>query len=104
MKGIIGALISALFATACCAPALLFLLFGVSFGFLSFLDALSPFRIPLSFLSLAILAYSYKAYRTTTCACSLEKSKSMGWLYAVVLGVIVLLLVYPEMAALFFEE
>ncbi|MDD3343261.1 MAG: mercuric transporter MerT family protein [Sulfurospirillaceae bacterium] len=102
--GIITALISALFATACCLPPLLFLLFGISFGFLGFLESLTPFRIPLSLLSLGILYLSYRAYTKQCLTCELTKRKQNRMIYAVVFVIIIGLLIYPEVANIFFEE
>lgn len=104
LKGLLGAFLSALLATSCCMPALLFLLFGVSFGFLSFLEYLSPFRIPLSLLSLAILYLSWRSQRCSVFTCKLQKRNLYVWIYGLVLGAIVFILLYPEMAVFFFEE
>ncbi|MDD2384260.1 MAG: mercuric transporter MerT family protein [Sulfurospirillaceae bacterium] len=104
VAGIIGALVSAFLATACCLPPLLFLLFGISFGFLGFLETLTPFRIPLSLLSLGILYLSYRAYSQECLTCRLEKRKKNRIIYGIVLGIIVMMLLYPEVANLLFEE
>lgn len=104
VTGIFAALFSALMATACCLPPLLFLLFGVSFGFLSFLEALTPFRIPLSLLSLAILYLSYRSYRFQCLTCNVVKRKRNTLIYALMFVVIMGLLIYPEVAQFLFEE
>lgn len=102
--GVLTALLSALAATACCLPPLLFLLFGISFGMLSFLEALTPFRIPLSLLSLFVLWLSWRSYAHHTFACDLQKKKRIVWFYSTILGIILVILLYPEMANLFIED
>ena len=104
MWGVFSAFISALLATACCLPALLFLLFGLSFGFLSFLESLSSFRIPLTLLSLFILFLSYRVHRQKNLTCKMQKRNAYVWLYALILGSIMFILLFPELATLFFEE
>ena len=103
MWGVLSAFISALLATACCLPALLFLLFGFSFGFLSFLESLSAFRIPLTLLSLCILYLSYRAHRQKNFTCNPQKRQYFFWVYTLILGGIVMILVFPELAGLFLE-
>jgi mercuric ion transport protein len=104
MWGVLSAFISALLATACCLPALLFLLFGLSFGFLSFLESLSAFRIPLTLLSLFILYLSYRVHRQKTLTCNLQKRRYFFVVYTVILGGILMILLFPELAGLFLEE
>jgi len=94
--GVLTALLSALGATACCLPPLLFLLFGVSFGFLSFLEVLTPFRIPLSLLSLFVLWLSWRNYTHHSVTCNLQKRKRYVWFYSIILGVVLIILLYPE--------
>ena len=103
IQGILTALVSAILATLCCLPPLLFLLFGISFGFLSFLETLSPLRIPLSLFSLTILWFSWRTYRTKCVTCNLKKRNSYLWLYAMALSLILLILLYPEFAQFFLE-
>ncbi|NLA51107.1 MAG: hypothetical protein GX860_03120, partial [Alcaligenaceae bacterium] len=52
MVWLVGAFGSALVATFCCLPALLFLLFGSSFGLLAILGPLEKYRVVLSVLAL----------------------------------------------------
>lgn len=103
MKGMLGALIASLLATACCLPPLLFLLFGVSFGFLGFLESLSPLRIPFSLFSLTLLYVSWRAYSQKCLTCKIQKNKRYLWGYSIFLVVIVVILLYPEWAILFLE-
>jgi mercuric ion transport protein len=104
MWGVVSAFISALLATACCLPALLFLVFGLSFGFLSFLESLSPFRVPLTLLSLLILYLSYRVHRQKTLTCNPQKRRYFLAVYTFILGSIVMILVFPELAGWFLEE
>ncbi len=101
--GVLTALFSALLATTCCLPPLLFLLFGVSFGMLGFLEHLAPFRLPLSFLSLFILYLSWRAYAKGNAQCSMQTRKRYVLGYGVVFMLIVVILLYPECATLFLE-
>lgn len=103
MKGMLGALIASLLATACCLPPLLFLVFGISFGFLGFLEILTPFRIPLSFLSLGLLYVSWRAYTQKCFTCNMQKKKRYLWGYSIVFIVIVAILLYPEWTIYFLE-
>ena len=96
--GVLTALFSALAATACCLPPLLFLLFGISFGALSFLETLTPFRIPLSLLSLLILWLSWRSYAHHTFTCNPQKRRRYLWFYSIILGVVLVILLYPEWA------
>lgn len=103
MWGVLSAFISALLATACCLPALLFLLFGVSFGFLSFLENLTFLRLPLTILSLFLLFIAYKAHQKRF-TCNFRKRTFYMWIYLGVLGSIVLILLLPEIGSMLFEE
>jgi len=98
--GVLTALFSALAATACCLPPLLFLLFGISFGALSFLETLTPFRIPLSLLSLLILWLSWRSYAHHTFTCNPQKRRRYLWFYSIILGIVLVILLYPEWANL----
>ena len=104
MKGMLGALLSAFLATACCLPPLLFLVFGASFGFLSFLEVLTPFRIPLSLFSVLILYVSWRAYTPKCFTCKVQKRTRYVWIYGIVLTLIVVILLYPEWVMLFLER
>ena len=98
--GILAAVLSALAATTCCLPPLLFLLFGISFGMLGFLEILTPFRIPLSLLSLLILWLSWRSYAKENKVCDVKKKRRYLVLYSAIFSMIVLILLYPELANL----
>lgn len=104
MKGMLGALLSAFLATACCLPPLLFLVFGASFGFLSFLEVLTPLRIPLSLFSLVLLYVSWRAYTQKCFTCKVQKRTRYVWFYSIILTLIVAILLYPEWVMLFLES
>ncbi len=104
MWGVVSAFVSAFLATACCLPALLFLVFGLSFGFLSFLESLTPFRIPLTLLSLGILYLSYRSHRQKSLTCNVQKRHRFFLLYTAILGSILMILLFPECAGFFLEE
>lgn len=92
-----GAFLSALAATTCCLPALLFLLFGLSFGGMSFLEYLTPFRIPLSLLSLIFLGLSWYRYRRkNVVCCAARKQTKIISVYGLIAIVLLALLTYPE--------
>ncbi|NCD13217.1 MAG: heavy-metal transporter, partial [Epsilonproteobacteria bacterium] len=47
--------------------------------------------------------FSWRTYRTKCVTCNLQKKKQYGWMYGVILGVMVLILLYPEFAQFFLE-
>ena len=59
---IIGSIVSAFLATACCLAPFLFLVFGVSVSSLSFLQALSPFQPYFSLLAVGVILYLWYNY------------------------------------------
>ena len=93
-----GAVASAFSATLCCLPALLFLLFGTSFGLLSWADALAEYRWILSGAAIAFFALSgYYLFRRPQGACSLAaRKKRWAFIYVMVGVILLILLAYPE--------
>ncbi|MDX1809183.1 MAG: mercuric transporter MerT family protein [Sulfurospirillaceae bacterium] len=98
---IIGSLISAFLASTCCLAPLLFLIFGVSMGSLSFLQVFAPYHLYFSLFSLLIIAYLWYDYFKRTkerlvCATPLCKN------YKLYLGIgtlfVVVLITYPYWA------
>ncbi len=59
---IVGSIVSAFLATACCLAPFLFLVFGVSMSSLSFLQVLAPYQIYFSLLSGAVILYLWYDY------------------------------------------
>lgn len=97
----VGAFLSAVAATACCLPPLLFLIFGVSFSFLGFLELLTPYRIPLTLLSLLFLVLAFRK-RKMECVCEVTQKRYR--LFGIVMVVVIaVILIYPEVANLFLE-
>ncbi|PHS39857.1 MAG: hypothetical protein COB07_05515 [Sulfurovum sp.] len=59
---IVGSLFSALLAGSCCLAPLLFLLFGVSVGSLSFLQILAPYQLYFSLGATLVILYLWYDY------------------------------------------
>lgn len=59
---IIGSAISAILASTCCLAPLLFLLFGVSMGSLTFLQVFAPYHIYFSIFAVSLIAYLWYDY------------------------------------------
>jgi len=59
---IIGAVVTAILASTCCLAPLLFLLFGISVGSLSFLQFFAPYKIYFSVLAILIIGYLWGNY------------------------------------------
>lgn len=101
-----GAFASAFVATFCCLPALLFLIFGTSFGLLSILAPLEKLRFLFSVLALASFAvFIWARFYRKHCGINRGlKGRRLGFVVAVFLGLI-LLLFYPEILGfLYFYE
>lgn len=94
---LLGAFAGAVGATFCCLPALLFLLFGSSFGLLVLLAPLEAFRPLLTVLALLSFAFFVWA-RFFRKSCALNKrfnARSLIFVILAFLGLL-LLLFYPE--------
>ena len=84
---IFAAIFSAVAATFCCLPALLFLIFGASFSIFSGAEALEGYRAPLSAF------FFFKKPR----ACSLQSGRKKWILiYALLGALLAFMLTYPE--------
>jgi len=59
---IIGSIVSAFLATACCLAPFLFLVFGVSMSSLSFLQLLSPYQPYFSLMAVGVIIYLWYNY------------------------------------------
>jgi mercuric ion transport protein len=101
---VITAIVSAILSTTCCLPALIFLVFGVSAGSLSFLTDLGFLRIPMAIISIILLLiYVIKKRKSVSCSCSQKLSyKSYISIFAFSL-IIAVLLFYPEFSVYFVE-
>ena len=94
---IFAAIFSAVAATFCCLPALLFLIFGASFSIFSGAEALEGYRAPLSVLALFCFALSAFFFFKKPRACSLQ-SRRKKWIliYALLGALLAFMLTYPE--------
>ena len=101
---IIGAVFTALLSTICCLPALLFLFFGVSSGFLSFFTTLEYTRVPLAILSTIFFIIGiYNFRKNIACKCS-KKEIYKNYVFFIIFFILILgLLFYPEILPLFME-
>ncbi|RDU63418.1 MULTISPECIES: aryl sulfotransferase [Helicobacter] len=104
MKAKIGLIVSfslGVLASICCLPALLFLLFGFSFG-IAGVEFLAPYRLILSVLScLCFVLYFYFGILKCDCAKTCKRKKSVsGFFWLLVLFCI---LFYPEILGWFYE-
>ena len=89
---------SAIGATLCCLPALLFLLFGTSFSFLSWTQNLYEYRVPLSIVAVICFVISGITLFYKPKSCNLSYKKKKWILIYILFGVILLLLLtYPEL-------
>lgn len=107
--GTLGTLASAALVASCCVGPVLFLLFGASIGALSALGALEPYRV--WFVTAAVGFWGYGFYRLylrqpvasgAACTEGCERpSAGVRVLLWVALGVLVLAIVFPSLAARF---
>ena len=59
---IVGAVVTAILASTCCLAPLLFLLFGISVGSLSFLQFFAPYKIYFTISAVLIISYLWGNY------------------------------------------
>jgi len=59
---IAGSILSAILASSCCLAPLLFLVFGVSVGSLSFLQIFAPYHLYFSVFAIAVILYLWINY------------------------------------------
>lgn len=82
-------------ATLCCLPALVFLLFGFSFGFLG-AELLSPYRVPLSIVAVGFFV-AYVWYFQKSCKKGACKNGAKSVIFQILCAVVlVFILFYPE--------
>ena len=94
---IFAAIFSAVAATFCCLPALLFLIFGASFSIFSGAEAFGDYRAPLSALALFCFALSAFFFFKKPRACSLQSGRKKWILiYALLGALLAFMLTYPE--------
>ena len=90
-------------ATLCCLPALLFLLFGVSFSALSFVENLAKFRWIFSLISIIFYLFSiyFVLFHKKTCVVGAVRKK-WYFIYILIGFILFLLLAYPEILGEFY--
>ncbi|CAD7287360.1 hypothetical protein LMG7974_00257 [Campylobacter majalis] len=95
--------VSAVAASLCCLPALLFLLFGTSFGFLAQAQYLYEYRWWLSVFSIFcfVLYVFYMFKQNKSCNASFKTKSKILLIFGFV--VLNLLLFYPEILGYFYE-
>ncbi|WP_249317596.1 aryl sulfotransferase [Campylobacter mucosalis] len=103
IKFLILATASAFMVTLCCLPVLLFVLFGTSFSFLSFLEPLSEFRLIFTMFSLICFALSifFIFFNQNTCAVG-QRRKRWIFIYLLFAFLMIILLAYPEILGEFY--
>ncbi|OPA77895.1 hypothetical protein BFG04_02970 [Campylobacter pinnipediorum subsp. pinnipediorum] len=92
-------------ATLCCLPALLILVFGVSFSFLSNFDFLTEYRVFFTIISLLLFVlWTFLFLKGKKSFCSVFTcSKKIILNYLIILLLFLLLLFYPEILGFLYE-
>jgi len=101
---LIIAVTAALLSTLCCLPALLFLFFGISSAILGFFTTLEYTRIPLFILTILFFILAiYNFRKRISCNCN-KKDRMFQYISFTIFCILILfLLFYPELIALFME-
>lgn len=94
---------SAFMATLCCLPALLFLLFGTSFSFLSFASNLYEYRILFTIISLVCFAFWAVFVFKKDKSCDIKFKKNKAYVLIFAFFVLNFILFYPEILGYFYE-
>ena len=104
---IFGSIISAILASTCCLAPLLFLLFGVSMGSLTFLQVFAPYHTYFSLFALSLILYLWFDYfkkRKNTLVCATPLCKNYK-LYLILGSFFVLVMItYPYWAGYILEK
>jgi mercuric ion transport protein len=93
-----AALSAAFFSSICCLPPLLFMVFGVSVGWMSFVTSFGFLRFPLAVVAVLLFALSVYNYNKST-KCSYNKTKIVKYILSFM--VIMAFLLYPEVSIYF---
>ncbi len=107
MKKLIGgAFAASILSTLCCAPAFLFVIFGVSIGSFGVLSSLEFVRIPMALV--AILCFIYALYSKIklqkSCDCTKITSLKTYAMFTALFLIIASFLFYPEILPIFIEN
>lgn len=97
----IGAVITALLSTMCCLPAFLFLLFGISSAYLSFLTTLDVIRIPFAIFSVFLLGLAIYKNKNCKDGCSVNSMQLSKAFISILVLLVAFLLFYPEILPYF---
>ena len=104
---ILGSIISAILASTCCLAPLLFLLFGVSMGSLTFLQIFAPYHTYFSIIAFCLIAYLWYDYfkkRKDKVACATPLCKNYK-LYLILGSLFVTIMItYPYWAVFILEK
>lgn len=93
---------SAIMATLCCLPALIFLLFGTTFSLLSFFTPLVDFRLEFSIIAvLFFILWGFLIFKGLK-NCDLKTKRRTKILAVSYLVLLVFLLFYPEIFGYFY--
>ena len=104
---IFGSIVSAILASTCCLAPLLFLLFGVSMGSLTFLHIFAPYHIYFSIFAVSLMLYLWYDYfkkRKNALVCDTPLCKNYK-LYLILGSFFVAIMVtYPYWAGYILEK
>lgn len=101
---IIGAVFTALLSTLCCLPAFIFIIFGVSSGFLTYFTSLDFLRIPMALLTVILFILGIKSLnKKISCECSVKDRLKQYGVLTLIFLFIVFLLLYPEILPYFMD-
>ena len=104
---IFGSIISAILASTCCLAPLLFLLFGVSMGSLTFLQIFAPYHTYFSIIAFCLIAYLWYDYfkkRKDKMVCATPLCKNYK-LYLILGSLFVtIMMTYPYWAVFILEK
>ena len=98
-----GGIVSAILASTCCLGPLLFLLFGVSVGSLSFLRAFAPYHLYFSVAAVAVVGYLWFDWwrgRKERIACATTLCKNYTLYLSLGTLFLLIMLSYPWWAAM----
>jgi len=103
LKFWIFSVISAVAATLCCLPALVFLLFGASFAFLGVFEPLGAYRAYFTVFAIVFFVlFSFYFFKKKV-ACPIKKVRTRRLIFYIFLFLIlVFLLSYPEILGSFY--
>lgn len=100
----IGAVFTAFLSTLCCLPAFIFIFFGISSSFLSYITTLGYLRVPMAILSIIFFILAIKKFRNNISCYKTKKQKIVSYIVFIVIFIFyIFLLLYPELLAYILE-